>query len=231
LSLLVVGPSDLALSADVPEAGPSKVRGGLAYRPPLRGAPAARIGGGIRGTDDALTVSVLAPDHTGWTISSAPTLYWYLSKPATSRVEVTVTTDEVIDPVLEETVEAPLDAGFAALDLAAKGVELKPGVEYQWFVSVVPDASQRSVDIISGGAIERVDPSPALKGQLAGASPRTKPQVYAGEGIWYDAIASLSSLIEKNPGDRGLREQRASLLEQVGLSEAADYDRRGTVAN
>jgi hypothetical protein len=51
--------------------------------------------------------------------------------------------------------------------------------------------------------------------------------VYAQHGVWYDAIAALSSQIDATPEDPTLREQRAALLDQVGLSEVAAYDRRG----
>jgi tetratricopeptide (TPR) repeat protein len=42
----------------------------------------------------------------------------------------------------------------------------------------------------------------------------------------YDAIASISALIERSPGDPLLRSQRAALLDQVGLREIAEFDRR-----
>jgi len=47
------------------------------------------------------------------------------------------------------------------------------------------------------------------------------PAIYAAQGFWYDAIAALSQLIDSNPGDKTLREQRADLLEQVRLTAAA----------
>jgi Flp pilus assembly protein TadD len=51
------------------------------------------------------------------------------------------------------------------------------------------------------------------------------PALYAESGIWYDAIDDLSRLISAEPDNRRLREQRAALLEQVGLREAAEFDR------
>jgi Flp pilus assembly protein TadD len=50
-------------------------------------------------------------------------------------------------------------------------------------------------------------------------------RIYAEEGVWYDAIDALSRAIEKSPNDAALREQRAALLEQVGLQAAANYAR------
>ena len=54
------------------------------------------------------------------------------------------------------------------------------------------------------------------------------PGIYAEAGLWYDAIGALSRLIERNPGDAGLRAMRAGLLEQIGLPAAAAYDRAAT---
>ena len=54
------------------------------YKPPQRGAPGGRVGGSSRGIGDRLlTLSVLAPDHTGLTVREQPSLYWYLSSTGT----------------------------------------------------------------------------------------------------------------------------------------------------
>src|SRR3712207_1026765 len=50
------------------------------YKPPVRGAPEGRVGGGTRGGDQTFMLSVLAPRHTGWTVQEQPVLYWYLTK-------------------------------------------------------------------------------------------------------------------------------------------------------
>ena len=200
--------------------------GGFVYRPPMRGAPVARIGGGTRGIGETtLELVVLAPDHTGLTTKEQPTLYWYVSEPVPARLEVTVINDEAIDPELEEVVATPGHAGIQKIDLAKSGTKLEPGLEYRWFVSVVADPGQRSNDIVASGTIQRITPEGSLKTRIAGADERTLVRIYAEEGVWYDAIDGLSRMIEKSPNDSALREQRAVLLEQVGLQTAADYSR------
>jgi hypothetical protein len=54
----------------------------------------------------------------------------------------------------------------------------------------------------------------------------TAARLYAAEGLWYDAIAALSELIDTRPQDTTLRQQRNTMLEQEGLTEAAAYDRQ-----
>ena len=42
------------------------------YKPPLRGAPRTRVGGGTRGSDEAAVLEVLAPDHARTLSAAAP---------------------------------------------------------------------------------------------------------------------------------------------------------------
>lgn len=197
------------------------------YKPPLRGAPASRVGGGSRGigSDAAPHIAVLAPDHTGLTTQEQPDLYWYLSKPVATRLEITVTDDQAIQPLLEKKLDTPKQAGIQRLRLKDLGVHLKSGVEYRWFVGMVNDPQQRSNDVIAGGTIMRNEASAALTQKLAGAERRNVPFIYAEEGYWYDAIATISDLIAAHPGDAGLLRQRAALLEQAGLVEPARFDK------
>jgi hypothetical protein len=185
----------------------------VSYKPPLRGAPATRVGGGTRsiGTQ-ALTVNVLAPNETGFTTRDKPTVYWYVSEALNTPVELTLTTTEplkdAVPTTLELTLQPPIAQGVHALRLGDHGVTLKPGVEYQWFVAVVSNPAQRSNDVVAGGGIKRIAPADAVR-----------------DGVWYDALDQLSQQISANPADARLRQQRAALLEQVGLREAAAFDR------
>jgi len=198
----------------------------FAYKPPMRGAPAARIGGGTRGIGDmTLVLVVLAPDHTGLTTKEQPTLYWYASEPVPAKLEVTLINDEDIDPALEEVIATPGKAGIQSIDLAKTGAKLEVGKEYRWFVTVVADPGQRSNDVVASGTIQRITPSEELKSEIAGADENALAGIYAREGVWYDAIDALTRMIDKSPGDSGLQQQRTALLEQVGLQSAADYTR------
>lgn len=201
---------------------------GFAYQPPMRGsASSGRIGGGTRGTADAssVTLEVLAPDHAGLTVSSQPTLYWFVSQRIENDAELTIVDDTSVDPLLELKLKAPIEPGIHALSLKEHGVSLKAGTPYQWFVAVVMDPTQRSYDIVAGGEIERVAEPSGLSSRLESAGAGGSPQVYAEAGIWYDALDGLSMQIGDRPNDAGLRQQRAALLEQIGLPEAASFER------
>ena len=194
------------------------------YVPPAVGFPGRRIGAGTRGMGRLASLQILAPDHLGYTTEEQPTLYWYLAEPTDLRIDFTIRDESSVEPILEAQLPHPAQAGIQSVRLADHGVRLLPGTHYHWFVSLVPDAGRRSKDFTVGAWISRREPDAALRDALAGAGGR-EAFVYAQNGLWYDAIRTLSARISAAPQDAGLREQRAALLEQAGLSEVAAYDR------
>lgn len=206
-----------------------KVGAGLpVYNPPKRGMPGGRLGGGTRSADHNVTLlSVLAPDHTGLTGQEQPILYWYLSKPTSHPIYFTVVDTESTKTVLDVKLAAPSRPGVQAIRLSDHGIRLSPGVQYQWFVALMLDGEHRSKDIIAGGMIERTAMPQDLSSKLAGVGRPQRMAMYAEAGFWYDAVEAISEEITAVPNDAGLRKQRASLLEQVGLPEIAAYDLSG----
>lgn len=198
----------------------------VVYQPPLRGAPSTRVGGGTRGAPSQTLLSVVAPDHVGLTTEVQPTLYWFVGTPVGQTVELTIIDDDAIQPLLEIELQPPTAAGIHALRLDDAGVKLDTGKEYQWFVAIVQDPTRRSSDIVAGGAIKHVEPSAELTRQLAQTPREQWGLVYAKEGFWYDAIGWVSRQIET--GSSAPRRQRAALLEQVGLVDAASYESKST---
>jgi hypothetical protein len=192
------------------------------YKPPLRGAPVTRVGGASRGVSDHnLILSVLAPESTGLTNRAQPTLYWYSSRALTAPLEFTLIDDHSIKPLVELKIPVK-QPGIQALRLP---YPLKPDVEYQWTVAAVTHPDARAGDILASGTIRRTELSPALTAQLKQTNQHEQPFLYAREGFWYDALAVLSEQMQANPVDSALYEQRAALLEQVGLTAAATADR------
>jgi len=195
----------------------------ILYVPQELGAPHRRIGAGTRGMGRVSSLQILAPDHLGYTTEEQPTLYWYLAEPTTTRIDFTLRDESSVEPIVDVQLPAPKQAGVQAIRLADHGVKLAPGAKYHWFISLVPDPARRSKDFTVGAWISRREPDAALRARLSDAD-GNEALVYAESGIWYDAIGTLSSRIAAAPRDAGLREQRAALLEQAGLSEVAAYD-------
>jgi hypothetical protein len=192
----------------------------LVYKPPLRGAPGGRVGGGTRGTGrEAFVLSVLAPNHTGLTTSEQPTLFWFISHPSSYPIELTLVDPDKTDPLIELRLQPPVAEGVHRLRLRDHNVRLAPGTAYQWFVAVVPDGGRRSKDILAGGMIERVTSPAELTEKIARASKAEIPGLYAEAGLWYDAIGTLGELLDQAPDDTALQAQRSALLRQIGLPD------------
>jgi hypothetical protein len=198
---------------------------GVRFRPQTTGTASVRVTGGSRGSGDAaVTLDVLAPDDIGTTTQEQPSLFWFQSKPAEAKFELTLLEQKKVKPLVQVKVDRASKAGIQRLNLSDHGVKLNPGVEYQWVVALVTDPENRSTDLVASGVIKRVTPAAELKEKISQATPGSRAGLYADAGIWYDALAALSDQIEAQPGDKALRQTRAELLRQVGLSAAAQAE-------
>ena len=167
----------------------------------------------------------MAPKEAGETVTTTPTLYWFVSQPVNDPVELTIAQDGVAVPLLDVTLAPPARAGIYAFSLAREHVELKRGVEYRWSVALIANSAQPAKDIVASGDIICVDPQDGLQKLLADAPVASRPAIFARASLWYDALAALSAEVDAAPRAKALRAQRAALLDQVGLSEAAAFDR------
>jgi hypothetical protein len=228
LVLALAGASPAAAQQEAAPSGAAPGAGDFPiYVPPDLGAPSARVGGGTRGApgESLPSLEVLAPDHVALTTQKQPTLYYYLSADTSHPLEFSIRKDEALEPLKEVQLPGPHRKGIHALNLATHGVSLDADADYRWFVSLVPDPERRSNDVLAGGMIQRREPPAQLGQRLEGAGPSRAAFIQAESGLWYDALASLAQGIAAAPAETGLHAQRAALLEQVGLKEAAAYDR------
>ena len=214
--------SDAAWAQAQDAAAKPKPPAPVRFRPPVSSAPSVRLTGGSRGAGTATTtLDVLAPDAVGVTTQEQPSLFWFQSKPAEARFELTLLQENKAKPLVQVQVERSTKSGIQRLKLSEHGVKLVPGVEYQWVVALITDPDNRSSDLVASGVIKRVEPTADLKKKLADASPESRASIYGEAGVWYDALAVLSDQIDAHPEDKALREVRSDLLRQVGLGAAA----------
>ena len=195
------------------------------FRPQTTGAASVRVTGGSRGTGDTeITLDVLAPDDVGMTTQEQPSLFWFQSKPANAKFELTLLQENTVKPIVQVAVERSSKAGIQRMKLSDHGVKLSSNVEYQWVVALITDPDNRSTDLVASGVIKRVEPSSELKERIAKAAPASQAGAYAEAGIWYDALTVLTDQIDAHAEDKAMRLTRADLLRQVGLKAAADYE-------
>jgi len=199
------------------------------YQPPRKGAPAPGIrrGGGTRGPNKSVSViSLLAPEHVGWTLQEQPVLYWFTptKQDSTFSFEFTMIGDNAETPIVETKLPPPAHAGLQQIKLSDYKVKLSPGERYLWSVSLIVDAEERSANVVAKGAIERVEREKLEQPLAANFSEAEAATRYAEAGLWYDAIMAITNNIQSNPGNAALRQQRAALLEQIGLADVAKND-------
>ena len=197
----------------------------LLYVPPRKGAPAPglRRGGGTRGMNKSVPViSLLAPDHVGFTLHDQPVLYWFTPTKLNMSYEFTLIADSAETPTLDVKLPQPAQPGIQQIRLSDYNVRLLPGERYQWSVALVMDPDEPSANVVAKGAIERVGRDKLEQPLSSDVSKADAPRRFAEAGVWYDALMAISDLLQANPSsDKGLERQRASLLEQGGLGEVA----------
>ena len=209
-------------------APPAKKRSLFDYTPPKNVTTGTRIDGdgGSRGKGEKLpSLYVLAPNHTALTTREQPSLFWYQTAAANTHFELTLTEPKNPKPLLKVATDKA-DGGIHRVSLAKHNVTLKPGVSYKWTIAWVPDPANRSQDVIASGSIQRIEPEAKLTAALADAKGLEKAAVYAQHGIWYEALETVSNEIDAAPKNKDLHAQRAALLDQAGLKDAAASDRR-----
>ena len=182
------------------------------------GGPSVRTGGYVRSVDQSgPRVEVLSPEHLGRTSHATPTLYWRLSEATDLPLEIVISDDVSIEPLLETRLTGTREAGIHGLSLALEGVELSPNITYRWSVALVMDDAHRSRDRFASSALLYRPPGSLATEEITSADAGHLAHRYAAQGYWYDAFDQLTLWLEAEPGDARLLEHRAALLEQVGL--------------
>ncbi len=169
---------------------------------------------------------VLAPRPPGLASKSQPALLWYISDPWPGKIEFVISETGSEKDMLVTQFNGPDKEGVYQISLSDLNVKLRPGAEYEWFVTIIPDNKERSSDFSASGAIRYVRPSSDLSERLEKTSKDRLYYVYAEHGYWYDAIESLSRMIDAKPDDKRLKSHRVALLDQVKLPLEAAYDRK-----
>jgi Domain of Unknown Function (DUF928) len=200
------------------------------YRPPSTlQLPGGRQGAATRSgceMNEFMLSPILPTSNYGQTTAEYPTLYWYQKNHQFSwaRFELYATQsmkrDEV--PLYSTTFHLGTSAALLSLSLPSQAglAPLEVGQTYLWKVTLIcsqqgpeNDASgRRSIQ----GWITRVKPSVALKSELART--QRKYDVYAAEGLWYDAVVDLATQRRQQPQDPQLAKDWQDLMLDTPLS-------------
>jgi hypothetical protein len=178
-----------------------------------------RTRGVTRGPDKtAIKLVAIAPATVGVTHLESPRIWWWQSE-ATSPGEMEIELSSVEEPpvrVFKSKLNA-LPAGFNAFGPAGLGADhkyhLKPGVEYEWILSVYEGTSKSSV---IGRIVRRKDLD--LGGFKAGQELDPKRiAALSKSGNWYELFDAVAFPAREDPASKGYASIRQKLLVQVGL--------------
>jgi hypothetical protein len=196
-----------------------------------------------------VTLLIPSQDYIGQTISSHPTFSWYLSQSVEVPMQFTLVEDQAGGggkTIWEKKIDSA-QQGMIHVAIPKDRPELVIGKTYRWTVTLVCNSVQPSANRYFISYIERVPITRALAQQLSATGlnrdsfPKTIPSgssleirdlrfaaalryrasLYAESGLWYDAVAALTTAIKQYPKDALVQEDLLSLFNQVGLGNVA----------
>lgn len=197
--------------------------------PPDIGEPGQRSEAGSRGCENInkqlpavaqKRLTALVPVYSdselvlGATIAEYPTFWFYIpyQPPIPGKF---VLRDKDGKLVYQTDVTLPETPGVVSVSLPRAEAPLEIGKRYHWFLKIYCKAQQPPTFV--EGWIQRNSLNPVLKSQLEKATPRDRFDLYATNGIWFDALSTAVELRRRNPQDTSW----AALLRAVGLNNIA----------
>lgn len=202
--------------------------------PPGTAPGGRRTGGGRRDSCSAVNpkLTALVPvtqeaptvQHVwGLTTVERPTLWFYLPYTKSSAFPTQfVLQDQNRQRIYIEDVSLPEQPGIISIAIPSTVKGLAVDQQYRWFLKVYCDRTKQSPPIYVEGVVRRVNLSPTTTQQLTTAKPQQQVTIYAENGIWFQALATLAELQKKNPQDTAAQTAWKNLLAEIGLSEIAD---------
>ncbi|BAZ02744.1 hypothetical protein NIES37_67570 [Tolypothrix tenuis PCC 7101] len=166
-------------------------------------------------------LAVLAPaSYFGQAVSIYPTFAWFVPKEELpnkpdiefSIYEYDVNTNDKKGSYIQR-LRQPSIPGIMKISLDKEKPGLVVGQKYFWQVKLICEENDDSKSIIVNAVVEVVATSPGLKLKLSdGKSSLKRAEVYAKEGLWYEALSTTLEGIEN-------KEYQLKLLEQLSNSE------------
>ncbi|MEG3863738.1 DUF928 domain-containing protein [Microcoleus sp. herbarium12] len=195
----------VALAKYTPPPNPSK--------PKETGTNTTR-GGSCEGDSAAVLTALVPFSHMGQTISGHPTFTWFVPdrSPHLMQFRLFSSTGQPL-----YRTEMQIQPGIMQFSLPPNLPQLSIGQSYKWQVVLICDPNSPSRNVVAAAEIQVVQPAASLQAQLAAAqTPQQRIDLYAGAGLWYDAIAEARKVSETSQNQTPVLE----LLDALANSEA-----------
>ncbi|MEL7039525.1 MAG: DUF928 domain-containing protein [Cyanobacteria bacterium J06592_8] len=165
--------------------------------------------------DIPLTIVTGQSETLTLTASSHPTFFVYV--PYTSS-EVSYGIFTLYDSQTKQEVwnvvfQLPTEPGILSIPSPKNASALEIDQSYRWFFELNCE-SQNGTEpqpLMVQGTVKRIS-SQAFEADLSTATPLEKVNIYAAQGLWYDAVALLATLQQKDPSNSQLKTLWVELL-------------------
>jgi hypothetical protein len=160
-----------------------------------------------------------------WSLTSAehPTFWFYLPYTKSSKYPTEfVLQDNDGETIHQTEISLPEKPGIISVSIPSSAKPLVIGQQYRWFLKVYCSEQKKSLPIYVEGVINRVNLSAIASQQLRIATPQQQTNIYAKNGMWFQALTTLGELRRKNPQDAKLQAAWNNLLAEIGLIEIAE---------
>ena len=227
LAPCLLAPSAMALPSTELAAKDSKQE----PNPTRQGLPGRRISGGSRSGGIFLNeadqlAAITAPTSLSVTTSAHPEMLFYLPEMKADNSAEFVLLNAEGEVVYEETLLVERASDLIRIRMANAGETFMQLDEaYEWYFSIIPEALDRSKDVVVHGSIVRVDESEwfarqQIDVQLEDADALAQAQAYRDANLWHDAILTLNDLRQAYPNDMAIASAWSQLLAAADLSSA-----------
>lgn len=194
--LLVLAPIGLAGRDVRPPDGYLDITGGgtRLYTPPddIRLPDEDHAGGSVRGCGDDIVAIAPRLHSVGQTASSNPTFVWYNTSEDNDPVEFQlyhVQPDGSPEVVTIQQFDTS-QKGYSSYTLPDEEASLMVGETYIWQIVLYCDTAFANPGYYSSAELDVVD-LPAEVATALTNEPLQRTDVYAGAGLWYDALAEV----------------------------------------
>ncbi|BAZ32388.1 hypothetical protein NIES4074_48930 [Cylindrospermum sp. NIES-4074] len=114
--------------------------------------------------------------------------------------------------IYQKEITLPQQSGLIRVSLPNDAPRLAVGEQYRWYLKVSCDQKQQSPPTYVEGVIQRVNLNQADTQKLQTATPLQKFAIYAQNGIWYEALATLAEIRQKNPQNVAIQTEWQNFL-------------------
>jgi hypothetical protein len=198
-----------------------------AFKPPEDDAPSRTVGGGSRPSSlglcpqdlqkiDRPLTALLSAKEQSLTTASRPAFFVYLPQTQAKQISLTIKDDQE-DYYYEAILPLSQQSGIIKIDLPEDAPNLATEKNYTWSVTIVCGKMKKPGDPYVSGTIERVEANIELQKRLESASLEEMANLYANNGIWYDALNAVARWKMAEPNSNLAVTNWKQLLQAVGL--------------